>query len=68
MSEQQQKLLLTENEVLEIVGTHRTTWRRWVAAGVAPKPVQIGKGLKPAIRYRRYDIEEWIADGCPIVE
>ena len=37
-----------------------TVWR-WRDAGKLPSPVKIGA----IVRWRRDDIERWIADGCP---
>ena len=36
---------------------------RQVDAGKMPKPLRIGHVL----RWRREDIEQWLADGCPAV-
>jgi predicted DNA-binding transcriptional regulator AlpA len=35
--------LLHEGEVLELIPLSRDSWRRMTAAGVAPKPVRLGK-------------------------
>lgn len=48
------------------IGT-RTLWR-WSRSGICPPPIKIGRGLRAAVRYRRADLLEWIADGCPRVE
>lgn len=34
----------------------RSTWLRWVADGLAPKPVKIGRGV---VAWRAEDIESW---------
>ena len=35
--------------------------RRLADAGAMPRPVKLGT----LVRWRREDIEQWIADGCP---
>ena len=42
----------------------RTLWR-WSRCGLAPAPITIGIGPRPAVRFRRADLDEWIAAGCP---
>ena len=55
------RLLVTANEIAEMVGvSSRTIWR-WDSSGKVPKPIRIGK----AVRWRRQDIDEWVKDGCP---
>ena len=69
-----QKLQCTENITPELLTTaeaarlcrvgERTLWR-WSRSGVAPKPIKIGG---TAVRYRRDEYLDWIADGCPQVQ
>lgn len=61
-------MLLTTQQAAALAGiSERTLWR-WSRSGLAPRPLQIGAGRKPAIRYRRSDMLTWIADGCPRCE
>lgn len=70
----EQKLQCTENIVPELLTTaeaarlcnvgERTLWR-WSRSGVAPKPIKIGG---TAVRYRRDEYLDWIADRCPQVQ
>jgi excisionase family DNA binding protein len=56
--------LLTTAEVAEMLGAgQRSVWR-WAHSGVMPAPVRIGA----AVRFRRDEILDWIAEGCPRVE
>ncbi len=58
----------------ELIDTHdaarlcgiaeRTIWR-WSNSGLMPKPIKIGRGLRAAVRFRRSELMEWIAAGCP---
>jgi len=41
------------------------TLARWSAMGRAPRPLKLSPGRKGAVRYRRSDLERWVADGCP---
>lgn len=53
--------LLTAREVARMIGAgERSVWR-WSQSGRMPRPVRIGA----AVRFRRADIEQWIAAGCP---
>lgn len=38
------------------------TWARMVSAGKTPAPVRLSGGC---VRYRRADLERWVAMGCP---
>ena len=60
--------LLTESETAELVGIRPRTWRRWTRSGLAPAPVKIGRGTRPAIRFRRDELLQWVDDGCPVVD
>jgi len=56
--------LLTTNEVARLLGCGaRSVWR-WSRSGRMPAPVRIGN----TVRYRRREIEDWIANGCPRVD
>ena len=55
--------LLTTREAAKLLGIgERTLWRH-SRSGAAPAPVTIGG----AVRYRRSEILDWIAAGCPRV-
>lgn len=54
-------LMMTYEQVAEVLGVSReTVWRR-VVVGKMPKPVKLGYRT---VRFRRQDIEEWVAGGC----
>ena len=56
--------LLPTAEVAKMLGVgERSVWR-WSRSGAMPAPVRIGN----AVRFRRREIEEWIANGCPRVD
>lgn len=57
--------LLTTKQAAELAGCGERTWWAWSRSGLAPKPLTIGLGSRPAVRYRRGDVLQWIADGCP---
>ena len=56
--------LITTAEAARISGFGERTFWRWSRSGVAPAPIKIGS----AVRYRRAEIIEWIAAGCPRVD
>ena len=60
--------LLTEPQAAELVGVAYRTWRRWTRSGLAPAPIKIGRGVRPAIRFGRDEILAWIAGGCKPVD
>jgi excisionase family DNA binding protein len=54
-------LLLTVGQVASLLAiSPRTVWSK-VASGSMPAPVRIGR----LCRWRREDIEKWVAQGCP---
>lgn len=54
-------LLIPVREVARIMNVStRSVWRL-LSAGKLPRPLRIGG----AVRWRRDDLERWIADGCP---
>ena len=57
--------LLTTRQAAELCGCGERTLWSWSRSGIAPRPVKIGVGLRPAVRFRRSELQEWIADGCP---
>ena len=60
--------LLTSKQAARLAGVSERTWWAWSRSGLAPVPISIGCGLRPAVRYRRGDILAWIASGCPRVD
>lgn len=56
--------LLTAPQAAKLAGVGERTWWRWSRSGLAPAPIFIGNGPRPAVRYSRQSILEWIADGC----
>ena len=57
-------IALTAGQTGELLGLDERTIRRNSEAGVLPKPVRIGG----AVRWRRPEIEAWLAAGCPAME
>jgi prophage regulatory protein len=55
--------LLTASESAEMTGVAKRSWWRYVSSGRAPAPVRLGG----AVRWRRSELAEWIAAGCPRV-
>jgi predicted DNA-binding transcriptional regulator AlpA len=60
--------LLTTRQAAELAGVGERTWWAWTRSGLAPKPIAIGYGTRPAIRYRRSEIEAWFQGGCKPVD
>ena len=57
--------LLTSKQAAELCGVGERTYWAWSRSGLAPKPVLIGHGTRPACRHRRSEILRWIESGCP---
>ena len=56
---------LTTRQVAELLNVgERSIWR-WSHSGRMPAPVRLGEN---AVRFRRREIEEWLAAGCPRVD
>ena len=53
--------LLKVDEVAALLGISPRHFTRLVGRGDAPAPIRLGE----SIRWRRGDIDKWIADGCP---
>jgi predicted DNA-binding transcriptional regulator AlpA len=60
--------LLTTAEAARLAGISERAWWSWSRSGIAPAPVKIGLGTRPAVRYRRSEILDWIQAGCPRVD
>jgi excisionase family DNA binding protein len=54
--------LLTVDQLAAILQLDRRTIERWTSAGKIPGLVKLSGR---AIRFRRADVEKWIAAGCP---
>lgn len=59
--------LLTTKQAAALAGVGERTWWRWSRSALAPAPVKIGIGPRPAVRFRRSEVLEWIRAGCPRV-
>jgi excisionase family DNA binding protein len=56
-------LLITVDELSEILGiSPRSIWRQ-LSSGQMIKPIRIGG----SVRWRLTEVEEWVAAGCPEV-
>lgn len=60
--------LLTSKQAAALAGCGERTWWRWSRSGLAPAPVKIGSGVRPAVRFNRDELLQWISDGCPRVD
>lgn len=51
------EILHREKQVLSsFAPVHRTTWWRWVKAGIAPPPIKLGPHVRA---WRQSDLEKW---------
>jgi excisionase family DNA binding protein len=55
------KQLLSVADVCEVLDVSRTTLYRLKSSGKLPRCIKLGRSVK----YRRDEIEAWIAAGCP---
>ena len=60
--------LLTTAEAAKLAGCGERTFWRWSRCGLAPGPITIGLGTRPAVRYSRQALLQWIASGCPRID
>jgi len=58
--------LLTTKQAAALCGCGERSLWRWSRSGRAPAPLRIGGSA--ATRYRRAELLEWIAAGCPRVD
>ena len=60
--------LMTTEQTAEMCNLGaRTVWR-WSRSGRMPAPLKLGDGRQGAVRFRRSEIMQWIAAGCPRVD
>lgn len=56
--------MLTIDQVARLLNCSTRTVYRLNDAGQMPRPVRLGA----LVRWNRSEIEQWIADGCPVVK
>ena len=54
-------LLIDARAAWTLCGLSKSSWYKNLSCGRIPRPVKIGG----ALRWRRRELEEWIAAGCP---
>jgi hypothetical protein len=54
--------LLTREQAAELLNLNPHTLACWRSEGKGPPIVKFGAGRSSAVRYRRADIEQWLAD------
>ena len=60
--------LLTSRQAAELLAVGERSLWRWSRSGICPSPVKIGSGPRAAVRFRRAELVEWAAAGCPRVD
>ncbi|WP_442483397.1 helix-turn-helix transcriptional regulator [Aeoliella sp. SH292] len=60
-SQEFQPMLLTIEEASQLLRISVRKIQRMKSLGRFPKEIRIGG----SVRWRRHDVEQWIADGCP---
>jgi predicted DNA-binding transcriptional regulator AlpA len=60
--------LLTCKQAAGLCGCGERTLWSWSRSGICPAPVKIGLGTRPAVRFVRQTILDWIASGCKPVD
>lgn len=53
--------LLTNHEVAEVLKVSVNTVDWWRCQGKGPRYIKLGKGLRSPVRYRRTDLEAYLA-------
>lgn len=54
-------MLIDAREAWTLCGLSKSSWYKNLASGRIPRPVKIGG----ALRWRRRELDDWIAAGCP---
>lgn len=57
-------LLITARELASLLHLSLRTLWRLNSAGLLPEPVRLGN----SVRWRREEIDSWVAEGCPTPE
>jgi predicted DNA-binding transcriptional regulator AlpA len=55
-------LLLAARQAAALCGVSLATWHRMASAGRCPAPLRLSTGC---VRWRRDELEGWVAAGCP---
>lgn len=58
-----ESLLLPAAEVAALLNISTRTLWRLLSAGRLPEPIRLGG----SVRWRREQVESWIAEGCPAI-
>lgn len=58
------ELLLDVKTAAKLLAISPDHLRRLSLSGQAPQPMRLGR----AVRYRRAELEQWVAEGCPRVK
>ncbi len=56
-----ESMLIDARAAWTLCGLSKSSWYKNLSCGRIPRPVKIGG----ALRWRRLELEEWIAAGCP---
>lgn len=54
--------MLTDTEISNLIKVSRRQIWKLLAMGRLPEPIRIGR----SVRWRRADIDSWIANGCKV--
>ncbi len=60
-------LLLSSRQAAALAGIPERSWWRFTHSGRAPKPIKLTPGKQGLVRFRRDEVEAWVAAGCPRV-
>ena len=56
---EERERLLTTTETARYLRVSRRTLTRWIGAGIGPPSIKLPSGAR---RYRKADLDQWIAD------
>jgi predicted DNA-binding transcriptional regulator AlpA len=56
--------LVSTRQVATLCGVTTRTVFRWLEAGILPNEIRIGGNPKSPIRWKKTDIEAWLAANC----
>ena len=60
----ERRFILRAVELAGLLGLSRGTISRWLAEGALPKPIELN-GMRV---WRRVEVEDWLAAGCPLAK